>query len=116
MAADAAWVIATVIAAADKAIRIDIEETPKGKEGKQKADGKADGKEGTNQRGNRTYLNDERYADSRSMPPINAGASNRLKIAKDPCMLLWSAVSRMNSGCRPIHGASVTMREGTIEK
>jgi hypothetical protein len=84
MAADAAWVIATVIAAADKAIRIDIEETPKGKEGKQKADGK----EGTNQRGNRTYLNDERYADSRSMPPINAGASNRLKIAKDPCMLL----------------------------
>jgi hypothetical protein len=66
MAADAAWVIATVIAAADKAIRIDIEETPKGKEGKQKADGKAGGKaggkEGTNQRGNRTYLNDERYA------------------------------------------------------
>jgi hypothetical protein len=32
MAADAAWVTATVIAAADKAIRIDIEETPnKGK-------------------------------------------------------------------------------------
>jgi hypothetical protein len=63
MAAEAAWVITTVIAAADKAIRIDIEETPKGKEGKQKADGKADGKEGTNQRGNRTCLNDERYTD-----------------------------------------------------
>jgi hypothetical protein len=65
MAADAAWVIATVIAAADKAIRIDIEKSPKGKEGRQKAGGKAggkaDGKESTNQRGNRTYLNDERY-------------------------------------------------------
>jgi hypothetical protein len=32
-AAEAAWVITTVIAAADRAIRIDIEETPKGKEG-----------------------------------------------------------------------------------
>jgi hypothetical protein len=34
MAAEAAWVITTVIAAADKAIRIDIVETPKGKKGK----------------------------------------------------------------------------------
>jgi hypothetical protein len=34
MAAEAAWVITTVIAAADKAIRIDIEETPnKGRKG-----------------------------------------------------------------------------------
>ena len=33
MAAEAAWVITTVIAAADKAIRIDIVETPKGKKG-----------------------------------------------------------------------------------
>jgi hypothetical protein len=44
-AAEAAWVITTVIAAADKAIRIDIEETPKGKEGIRKAD--------RNQTGNR---------------------------------------------------------------
>jgi len=34
MAADAAWVITTVIAAAEKAIRMNIEETPKGSEGK----------------------------------------------------------------------------------
>jgi hypothetical protein len=34
MAAEAAWVITTAIAAADKAIRIDIEETPnKGRKG-----------------------------------------------------------------------------------
>jgi hypothetical protein len=43
MAAEAAWVITTVIAAADKAIRIDIEETPnKGRKGT--TDGKQWGK------------------------------------------------------------------------
>ena len=115
MAADAAWVIATVIAAADKAIRIDIEETPKGKEGKQKADGKAGSKSSTNQPGNLTYPNEKGYENCASMPPIDAGASNRLKIAKDPCMLLWSAVSRMDSGCRPLHGANVTMRRERLK-
>jgi uncharacterized protein (UPF0212 family) len=36
MAAEAAWVITTVIAAADKAIRIDIVETPKREEREEK--------------------------------------------------------------------------------
>jgi hypothetical protein len=54
MAADAAWVTATVIAAADKAIRIDIEETPKGKEtGKQTGIKR---ETSTNQSGNRTHF------------------------------------------------------------
>jgi hypothetical protein len=43
MAAEAAWVITTVKAAADKAIRNDIEKTPKGKKGKRGETQKADG-------------------------------------------------------------------------
>jgi hypothetical protein len=103
------------MAAADKAIRIDIEETPEGNEGKQKADGKAGDKSGTNQRGNLTYPNEKGYENCPNMPPIDAGASKRFRIAKDPCMLLWSAGSRMNDRCRPLHGANVTMRRERLK-
>jgi hypothetical protein len=63
MAADAAWVTATVIAAADKAIRIDIEETPKGKERKPESRRESSGKQAQTSREIAHTFNEERYGD-----------------------------------------------------